>query len=230
LLFVVLGSPRTPEGAGEAIGRGLTHTGIAALVVWLFARGSDWSWLKFVSLYFVAFVGAAIVSTSGHFQDATGSEQHWPFEAAFPDGWTVERLKGASSSPQDQSLGVREIARFGTGTGAPVIQLSCVENSKSEAIDLDQMLERMASGLETQYASPRSNTKSVKSKAMNIHGHPARSIITTVSLDGNRVLQQESLVSQTDECLFAAQVAALPSEFERASAVFRSVVGTIRIR
>ena len=62
-LYIFIGAPKSAEGAGEAIGRLLAHTGFAALVCGLFARKSEpaWSWLKFVAIYVLIFIVMAFV-------------------------------------------------------------------------------------------------------------------------------------------------------------------------
>lgn len=229
LLFAFLGAPRTADGAGEAIGRGFGHTGLSALCVWFFARKKDWSWPRFVGAYIVAFIVLAIASTMGNYS-AAAEREPWPFEVTFPDGWKVEHLSGASSAPQDASLGVRDIARKGTELGAPVIQLACVKKDVEDPpLDLEKMSMQIAARLEQQYGSANARTSTVDSDT-KLSRFPTRSIVTTISLQDDAVIRQESLVALTEKCLFSAQVAALPSEFDDAEKAFRHVIESIRFR
>jgi len=231
LLLAFIGKPGTTDGASEAIGRTFAHTGIAALCVWLVARvsASPWSWLKFLAFYVAAFIGVSLVSTIGHVKSANGQPDDWPYKATFPDGWTVNRLRGASSAPQDESLGVREIARLDSGAGAPVIQLSCVWPDAHEPIDLDALVQSITDKIEAQYASPKTRVQTVGLGTLKIARHPTRTVMTKIFMGDDLVLEQESLVALTDRCIFSAQVGALPSEFEIAAAAFRKVIQTIQI-
>ncbi|HKE46489.1 MAG TPA: hypothetical protein VKB52_00370 [Rhodanobacteraceae bacterium] len=67
-LFVFLGVPETPDGAGEAIGRVIAQTGIASLATWLIARKKDpaWSWGRFAAVYVAMLVVIGIVASIGH--------------------------------------------------------------------------------------------------------------------------------------------------------------------
>ena len=66
-LFAFVGTPGSPDGAGEAIGRVLAHTGIAALICWLLARRKTppWSWVRFVLVYLALVVALAVVANAG---------------------------------------------------------------------------------------------------------------------------------------------------------------------
>ena len=66
-LFAFIGAPGSPEGASEAVGRVLAHTGIAALFCWMLARRKTpaWSWGRFVLVYVALFVVLAIVESAG---------------------------------------------------------------------------------------------------------------------------------------------------------------------
>ena len=69
-LFAFLGPPATADGAGEAIGRVLTHTGFAALIGWYLARRANpaWSWRRFVLVYVTLILALAVVTTAGRVQ------------------------------------------------------------------------------------------------------------------------------------------------------------------
>jgi len=66
-LFAFLGSPGSPGGAGEAIGRLFAHTGIAALLCWVIARKKlpPWSWARFALVYAAVFIVLAVVANAG---------------------------------------------------------------------------------------------------------------------------------------------------------------------
>lgn len=66
-LFVFLGAPGSPDGAGEAVGRVFAHTGIAALICWALARRKTppWSWGRFVLTYLALVVVLAVVANAG---------------------------------------------------------------------------------------------------------------------------------------------------------------------
>lgn len=231
LLFTFLGPPGTSEGASEAVGRGFAHTGITALCVWLVARVSanPWSWLKFLAFYVLAFIAVSLVSMIGHIDSANGQTSDWPYKVKFPDGWAAKRMRGASSAPQDEGLGVREIARRGAGEGAPVMQLACVWRDSDEEVDLDALIRSIADKLETQYSSARTRVQTTTLATVKVATYPTRAVVTRIFLDDELVMQQESLIALTNHCLFSAEVGAVPSEFQRASKEFASVIGTIEI-
>ena len=66
-LFVFLGAPGSPDGAGEAVGRVFANTGIAALICWVLARRKtpSWSWGRFVLVYVALVVVLAVVANAG---------------------------------------------------------------------------------------------------------------------------------------------------------------------
>jgi hypothetical protein len=66
-LFALLGPPGTPDGAGEAVGRVVAHTGIAALLCWLIARRKlpPWGWGRFVLAYAAMVVMLGVVASAG---------------------------------------------------------------------------------------------------------------------------------------------------------------------
>ncbi|MEO7324610.1 MAG: hypothetical protein ABIW82_07255 [Dokdonella sp.] len=66
-LVTWLGAPRTPDGAGEAIGRVVAQTGVPALLVWWLARSRKppWSWLQFGSVYLLAAIAFGLLLTMG---------------------------------------------------------------------------------------------------------------------------------------------------------------------
>ena len=74
-LFVLLGVPATPDGAGEAIGRAIAHTGVASLATWLIARKKDpaWSWGRFATVYVAMLVVIGIIASIGHKSRADGT-------------------------------------------------------------------------------------------------------------------------------------------------------------
>jgi len=76
-LFAFLGTPGSPDGAGEAVGRVFANTGVAALICWLLARRKTppWSWGRFVLIYLGLLVGLAVVANAGraHATEATAS-------------------------------------------------------------------------------------------------------------------------------------------------------------
>jgi len=67
VLFSVLGAPRTPDGAGELVGRVLAQTGLAALLAgWLARRRNPpWSWLRFGLVYVIAVVALGLLASMG---------------------------------------------------------------------------------------------------------------------------------------------------------------------
>ncbi len=62
-LYIFIGAPKSPDAAGEAIGRLLAHTGLASLACWMLARKSQpvWSWPKFIAIYALIFIVMAFV-------------------------------------------------------------------------------------------------------------------------------------------------------------------------
>lgn len=66
-LFALLGAPATADGAAEAVGRVVAHTGIAALLCWFIARKKlpPWRWGRFALVYAALIVVLAVVATAG---------------------------------------------------------------------------------------------------------------------------------------------------------------------
>ena len=77
-LFIFVGAPGSPDGAGEAVGRVFAHTGIAALIGWVLARRKTppWSWGRFVLVYVAVVVVLAVVANAGraHATEALASD------------------------------------------------------------------------------------------------------------------------------------------------------------
>jgi hypothetical protein len=102
-LVSVLGTPPTPDATGEAVGRVLAKTGLAALLAWWLARRRNppWSWMQFGLVYVIALVALALLTAKGraHAEDAL------PPTVACVQGQRVERLSGVSFAPQDPAAG-----------------------------------------------------------------------------------------------------------------------------
>jgi hypothetical protein len=231
-LLLLSGTPTSADGESEAIGRALAHTGVAALIVWLFARTrpNPWTWPRFVATYLATFIVIGLVSTRGVATSERGEPKQWPFVATFPEGWLVEKVAGASSAPQDKDVGIREVAREDGEKGAPVIQLTCVWRHPADGpIDLDALVEATAAKLESQYKSPRTRVENSDLATVKLANYSGRSVTTKVFLDDQLVFEQESLAAATARCLFSAQVAALPSEFTNAANLFGTVIRDITI-
>jgi hypothetical protein len=101
VLFSALGAPRTPDGAGEAVGRVLAQTGLAALLAWWLARRRNppWSWLQFGSVYVIAVVALGLLTAMGR----AHADEALPPTVAFAQDRTVECLADVPFAPQDPS-------------------------------------------------------------------------------------------------------------------------------
>jgi hypothetical protein len=134
-LVVFLGSPGTPDGGGEAVGRVIVHTGTAAFVTWFLARRKvpEWSWLKFI---LVDVAALAILGVITSFGSARAADPR-PFSVDFPQGWSIETLNGVSSASQDQDKCYRESARWDGPEGAVAIDITCAARVDDKRLDVE---------------------------------------------------------------------------------------------
>ena len=98
-LFVFLGTPATPDGCGEAVGRILAHTGLAAFATWVLARRKlpAWSWLKVTLVYVAAIVVFGLITALG---SARATEPGSTIAKLAPD-WRISRVVKAPWSDAD---------------------------------------------------------------------------------------------------------------------------------
>ncbi|MEO5560158.1 MAG: hypothetical protein ABIR10_10800 [Dokdonella sp.] len=221
-LFTWLGRPHTPDGAGEAIGRVLTQTGVPALLVWWLARRRNplWSWLQFGSAYLLAVIAFALLTTVGRAR----AEEPFPFEATFAQAWTVERLAGVSSAPQDQAAGVRQRVRLNGADGAAVIEIACSwlrpNDHPDVRVQLRGVVKGMSDGLSKQDMVLDEGTTSALSKGhrqwlqVNLRAHDA---------SGTRFMQTIAMTS-TESCLATVTLTGTPQAHALQSPEFASVL------
>ncbi|MEO5560520.1 MAG: hypothetical protein ABIR10_12635, partial [Dokdonella sp.] len=217
-----LGMPNTPEGTGEAMGRVIAQTGLPALFVWWLARRRNrlWSWLQFGSAYLVAVIAFGLLETMGR----AHAEGALPFEATFAPAWSVERLAGVSSAPQDQAAGIRQRARWNGADGAAVIEIACswlLPNDHPDVgVQLRGVAKGISDGLSKQGITIDEGTRSALSKGhrawlqVNLRAHDA---------SGTRFMQTIAMTS-TERCLATATLTGTPQAYALQSPEFASVL------
>lgn len=226
LILLALGNwldrPHTPERAGEVVGRVIAQTGLPALLVWWFARRRNplWSWLQFGSAYLVAVIAFGLLATIGHAR----AEEPLPFEATFAQAWSVERLAGVSSAPQDQAAGVRQRARWNGADGAAVIEIACswlLPNDHPDVgVQLRGVAKGISEGLSKQGIMVDEGTTSALSKGhrewlqVNLRAHDA---------SGTRFLQTIAMTT-TERCLATATLTGTPQAHALQSSEFAAVL------
>jgi len=228
-LRLILDEPGTPDGAGEGIGRVFANTGFAALATWLIARKKTppWSWLKFAAAYFVAVVLIAIIASVGN--RARANELDIPFEAAFPKGWSVERLQGVSSAPADQARGVRERARWNGADGASVIELTCSWLAPHDSPDLAEQLKRIADGLKSALTQQGLSVEVSAVKSALIGKRPGLIVGLRALRKTDTAFVQKIAVTSTDRCLISATLTGTPQAFELQLAAFARILERVRL-
>ncbi|MEO5625899.1 MAG: hypothetical protein ABIQ70_07825 [Dokdonella sp.] len=217
-----LGMPNTPEGTGEAMGRVIAQTGLPAFLVWWHARSRNplWSWMKFGSAYVVAVIAFGLLATMGR----AHAEEPLPFEATFAQAWTVERLAGVSSAPQDQAAGVRQRARLNRADGAAVIEIACSwlrpNDHPDVRVQLSGVVNGMSDGLSKQDITLDEGTTSALSEGhrawwqVNLRAHDA---------SGTRSMQTIAMTS-TESCIATATLTGTPQAYALQASEFASVL------
>lgn len=230
LLFLLLGKPGSPDGAGEAIGRVFAHTGIAALATWFLARKKTppWSWPRFAAIYIAALVVLGLLAAFGHRSEA--AERAFPFETHYSQEWSVERLPGVSSAPQDRDLGIREIARWEGADGSAVIAVSCSWLAKGDVPALDVQLSKVVDGLRATLASQNVSVTMSNTRHVSIGEREGLFVEAQVSRAESTVFRQQIAVTSTKDCFVAATFAGTPRAFEEQSEAFASALRDIRFR
>ncbi|WP_395683168.1 hypothetical protein [Dokdonella sp.] len=221
-LFSVLGAPRTPDGAGEAVGRVLAQTGVAALLAWWLARrrNAPWSWLQFGAVHGIAVVAVGLLTVTGRAR----ADDAFPFTAAFAQDWTVERLAGVSSAPQDQAAGVRQRARWNGADGAAVIEITCSWRQPDDHPDVGAQLRGVAKGM-SDGLSKQGITLDQDAIRTVRKGHRDWLQIDLRAHDasGPRLVQTVAMTS-TPRCLATATLSGTPQAHAQQAAYFSSVL------
>jgi hypothetical protein len=221
-LVSVLGAPRTPDAAGEAIGRVLAQTGLAALLAWWLARRRNppWSWLQFGLVYVIAVVAVALLTAKGR----AHADEALPFTAVFAQDWTVERLAGVSSAQQDQAAGVRQRARWTGADGTAVIEITCSwlqpNDHPDVGVQLRGVVKGMSDGLSKQGITLDQDAVRTVQKG---HRDWLQIDLRARNASGTRLVQTLAMTS-TQRCLATATLSGTPQAHAQQSAQFSSVL------
>ena len=222
VLVGVLGAPRSPDGAGEAVGRVLAQTGLAALLAWWLARRRNppWSWLRFGSVYVIAVVALGLLTSMGRAR----ADEALPFTAAFAQDWTVERLAGVSSAPQDQAGGVRQRARWNGADGAAMIEITCSWLQPNDHPDVGLQLRGVVKGI-SDGLSKQGITVDQDAVRTVQKGHRDWLQINLRARDasGPRLVQTIAMTS-TQRCLATATLSGTPQAHAQQTPQFSSVL------
>ena len=228
-LFLALGAPASSDGASEAIGRVFAHTGICALATWLLARkkSPSWSRSKFALIYVAALIVFGLITSVG--RSGHAAEVAMPFVTTYPAGWTVERLQGVSSAPQDKDRGVREIARWEGADGSAVIAVSC-SWLMQPAPHLDALLKEVLDGYHRALEGQDLALDVGASKSMRIGGRDALMMDVRALKEDKPIFNQKIAVTLTEECVISATFAGTSKAFDQQADTFASFLNGIRFR
>jgi hypothetical protein len=221
-IVMLLGRPHNPDAVGEAIGQVIARTGIPALIVWWLARHRNplWSWLQFGSIYLMVFVGFALLTVVGRVR----AEEPLPFTATFPAAWSVERLAGASSAPQDLAGGVRQRARWDGADGKAVIEIACAWRENYDHPDVDEQVHGMIKGV-TEMIAKHGITLEHGAIRTLLKGHRDWRVVDLRAKGASSTqFQQTAALTLTERCLVIAMLAGTPQAYALQSAEFESVL------
>jgi hypothetical protein len=222
VLFSVLGAPRTPDAAGEAIGRVLAQTGLAALLAWWLARRRNppWSWLRFGAVYVIAVVALGLLAAMGRAR----ADEALPFTAAFAQDWTVEQRAGVSSAAQDQAAGIRQLARWNGADGAAMIVITCSwlrpNDHPDVGVQLRGVVKGMSDGLSKQGITLDQDAVRTVQKG---HRDWLQIDLRARDASGTRLVQTLAMTS-TQRCLATAMLSGTPQAHAQQTAQFSSVL------
>jgi len=152
-----------------------------------------------------------------------------PFVTTYPAGWTVERLQGVSSAPQDKDRGVREIARWEGADGSAVIAVSC-SWLMQPAPHLDALLKEVLDGYHRALEGQDLALDVGASKSMRIGGRDALMMDVRALKEDKPIFNQKIAVTLTEECVISATFAGTSKAFDQQADTFASFLNGIRFR
>jgi len=227
--FAALGPP-SADRAGEAIGRLFALTATAGVVSgWLAARATPaWSWFKFVLVYAAIGVGLLIITAYGrsaHAGEAPAQVAGSPLSIAWPTGWTVQHLAGASSDPADRDLGSRERGLLGD-PAAPtaVIEIGCVRIEK--AVRLADEFTQIYRGAVDGYRRQGFVVTDAKAAPTRIGLHEGLGAELHARRDAVELVQNYSL-AQSSTCLLVATLTARMEAFDANLGIYATVKASV---
>lgn len=226
VIGMVLGKPHNPDAAGEAIGQVIARTGIPALIVWWLARRRNplWSWLQFGSIYLIVVVGFALLAAVGRAR----AEEPLPFAATFPSAWTVERLAGASSAPQDQAAGVRQRARWNGADGMAVIEIACSWRENYDHPDVDEQVRGVTKGVADMLSKHGVAIEQGAIRTLSKGHRDWRALDLRAKDASSTRFEQTVAMTLTERCLVIATLTGTPQAYALQSAQFASVLEGLR--
>jgi hypothetical protein len=221
VLFAVLGPPGSSEGAGEAVGRLLALTGFAALATWMLARKKmpEWTWLRFGLVYFAAIVVLIVISSFGRARAA----EAWPFSVTFPPGWTIEKLQGVSSAPEDLDKGVRTRGRWSGGDGVVILEVGCATLVAGKPVEIAKEMDEVIEATNSAYEVQGIVSASTPPTAERHAGLEWRIADATSRNAAGTQIRRTLAMSQNAHCLLVANLVSTPSAHERQ----RDALGTV---
>lgn len=227
VLRLLLGSPGTSEGANEAIGRVLAHTGIAAFVTWMIARAKTppWSWARFCGLYVAVVVIFGLLASSGRAQAA----EVLPFTAQFPAEWSSEQLDGLSSAPQDRTAGVRERAQWFGADGIAVIEIACAWRTPDDKLDLQSQLLSITNVMIEGLAGQQLSVDAGQPRRL-VAGRDWLAIDLRVFDPAGTKLQQTMAVTATDTCFVVSTYSGTPVAFSLKAREFETTLKRLTLK
>lgn len=228
VLFAVLGAPRSSEGAGEAVGRLLALTGCATLATWMLARKKmpEWTWLRFGLVYFAAIVGLVIISSFGRARAA----EAWPFSVTFPPGWTIEKLQGVSSAPEDLDQGARMRGRWSGEAGVVILEVGCATLHAGKPVDIASEMDEVIEATDSAYEAQGIVSASEPPTAERHAGLEWRIAETTSRNASGAQIHRTLGMSRNAHCLLVANMVGTPSAEDLQQNAFRAVLDSLMDR
>jgi hypothetical protein len=227
LLRLALGPAGGAEGAGEAIGRLLALTGVAALATWWLARrrAPAWGWARFAGTYVLALLLLALASAFGRAR--AEAPLGWP-ELAVPEGWTSERLEGASSAPQDQERGRRLRQQWHGATGTVVLEATCAWLARTEVSAPGAELAKAQRHIGAAYAAQDVQVTPSPIRSAQFGGRDWRIADLQMRQQDAVVLRMRVAMARTSRCALSVMFAGAPEPFASQEARFDVALAELR--
>ncbi|MEP6484278.1 MAG: DUF4946 domain-containing protein [Rudaea sp.] len=223
---VGFGSTPVAEVFGRLIGMAII---VGITCGWLAGRaGQSWSWQKFAVLYVLFYAIALFVSAHGHgaprskdVGDASAYSVTWP------QGWTVQRLEGASSAESDRTIGSRERGLLGAAT-APraVIEVTCMHKPPEE-IDNADLIKSVADDVVKRYGEQGFAVSVTTPTSVRVGAYAGMMAEIDATHDGAD-LRQSLSVAQNDRCLLTVTLTAKKADYPANLAAYAAVRDSIR--
>jgi len=227
--FAALGPPST-DRAGEAVGRLLALTATAGIASgWIAARATPkWSWFKFVIVYAAICVALLVITAYGRNARAgeRQAEASSSLSIAWPSGWIVQHLAGASSDPADHDLGSRERGLLGDPAApSAVIEIGCVRIDK--AVHLADEFTQIYRGAVDGYRRQGLAVTDARAAPTRIGVHEGLGAVLHAKRDAVELIQNYSL-AQSSTCLLVATLTARREAFSANLDAYAAVKASVR--